>query len=63
MKKNILILATGGTIAGFGDLGMDATYTSGALDAKHIVEGVPIIHEIANIEVNQLYNLNSDDIS
>lgn len=62
-KKTILILATGGTIAGSGESGKQTGYKSGALSAEELIATVPKIKEIANIKAEQLYNLNSDDIT
>ena len=61
--KNVVILATGGTIAGVGEPGKDMGYKSGSLTAKELVDAVPELISIANIQVEQVCNINSDDIT
>ena len=59
----IVVLATGGTIAGVGDPGKIAGYKPGTLTAEVLLWGVPEIDEVADIEVVQVCNVNSDDIT
>ena len=61
--KNIVILATGGTIAGAGEQGKDIGYKSGLLDAQTLVDAVPELKNVANIRVEQVCNINSDDVT
>lgn len=61
--KNILVIGTGGTIAGSGTSGKQTGYKSGALHAEELIEAIPKIKDVANIKVDQLFNLNSDDIT
>ena len=61
--KNIVIMATGGTIAGAGEQGKDIGYKSGALEAQTLIDAVPELKTVANIRVEQVCNINSDDIS
>ena len=61
-KGTVVILATGGTIAGSGEEGKETGYTSGSLSVDSLIEAVPGIEEIANIETIQVCNVNSDDI-
>ncbi len=61
--KNIVILATGGTIAGAGEQGKDIGYKSGALEAQTLIDAVPELKNVANILVEQVCNINSDDIT
>ena len=61
--KNIVILATGGTIAGAGEQGKDIGYKSGAVDAQTLIDAVPELKNVANIRVEQVCNINSDDIT
>ena len=61
--KNIVILATGGTIAGAGEKGKDIGYKSGALEAQALIDAVPELKTVANIFVEQVCNINSDDIT
>ena len=63
MKPRIVLLATGGTIAGIGELGKDIGYQSGSLPAEKIAGTVPGLSDIADIKTIQVCNLNSDDIT
>ena len=60
--KTIVILATGGTIAGSGKQGKETGYKPGSLTVASLVEAVPGLGDIANIEAIQVCNVNSDDI-
>lgn len=62
-KKNIVILATGGTIAGAGEQGKDIGYKSGSIEAQTLIDAVPELKDVANIFVEQVCNINSDDIT
>src|SRR6185369_6083398 len=62
-KKNIVILATGGTIAGAAASGTQAGYTSGSVGIDAMVNAVPGIKELANIKGEQIANVGSQDIS
>ena len=61
--KNIVILATGGTIAGAGEQGKDIGYKSGSIKAQTLIDAVPELKNVANIFVEQVCNINSDDIT
>lgn len=62
-KKNVVILATGGTIAGVGEPGKNTGYVSGQISATELVSAIPELNAIANISVEQVCNVNSDDIN
>src|SRR5882762_9986146 len=62
-KPNIVILATGGTIAGDAGSGTQSAYTSGAVTIDTMLEAVPGIRELANIKGEQIANVGSQDIS
>ena len=62
-KKRILILATGGTIAGVGAAGKSTGYASGQLGVEDLLAAAPEIAEVADIETMQVCNINSDDIT
>ena len=62
-KKNIVILATGGTIAGAGEQGKDIGYKSGSIEAQTLIDAIPELKNVANIFVEQVCNINSDDIT
>jgi L-asparaginase len=59
----IVILATGGTIAGVGASGTQAAYSSGAVGIDTMVAAVPGIREIANIKGEQISNVGSQDMT
>ncbi len=63
IKRRVVIIATGGTIAGTGKKGKETGYTSGTLEVSELIEEVPGIEEIAEIETIQICNVNSDDIT
>lgn len=62
-KKKIVILATGGTIAGVGEAGQDKGYISGQIAGADLVAAVPEIAEVADVTVEQVCNVNSDDMT
>ena len=62
-KSNVVILATGGTIAGAAATGTQAGYTSGAVNIDAMIAGVPGITELANIKGEQISNVGSQDMS
>jgi L-asparaginase len=60
---NIVILATGGTIAGAAASGTQAGYTSGAVNIDAMIAAVPGIKNLANIKGEQISNVGSQDMS
>ena len=60
---NIVILATGGTIAGAAATGTQSGYTSGAVTIYAMLKAVPGIEKLANIKGEQISNVGSQDIS
>lgn len=60
---NIVILATGGTIAGAAASGTQAGYTSGAVTIDSMIAAVPGIRDLANIKGEQISNVGSQDMS
>src|SRR5215472_15435334 len=60
---NIVILATGGTIAGAAATGTQSGYTSGAVGIDTMIAGVPGITKLANIKGEQVSNVGSQDMS
>jgi len=62
-KPNIVILATGGTIAGAAATGTQAGYTSGAVTIDAMIAAVPGIKDLANIKGEQVSNVGSQDMS
>src|SRR6476620_6235134 len=62
-QKNIVILATGGTIAGAAGSGTQAGYTSGQVTIDAMVNAVPNITKLAKIKGEQVSNVGSQDMS
>lgn len=60
---NIVILATGGTIAGAAATGTQAGYTSGAVTIDAMLAAVPGIKDLANIKGEQISNVGSQDMT
>jgi len=59
----VVILATGGTIAGIGKHGKAAGYKPGTLTAEELIRALPELREVADVETVQVCNVNSDDIT
>jgi L-asparaginase len=62
-KRNIVILATGGTIAGAAATGTQSGYQSGAVTIDAMLAAVPDIGKNANIKGEQISNVGSQDMS
>jgi len=62
-KPNVVILATGGTIAGAAASGTQAAYTSGAVTIDAMIAAVPGLTNMANIKGEQISNVGSQDMS
>jgi L-asparaginase len=60
---NVVILATGGTIAGAAATGTQSGYTSGAVTIDAMLTAVPGIKELANVKGEQISNVGSQDMS
>jgi L-asparaginase len=59
----IIILATGGTIAGAGQSAERAGYTAGALPIDELLNAVPQIHKIAKVTGEQISSVGSQDMT
>ena len=62
-KPNIVILATGGTIAGAAATGTQSGYKSGAVTIDAMIAAVPTIRDMANVKGEQISNVGSQDMS
>ncbi len=62
-NRNVVILATGGTIAGAAASGTQAGYKSGAVGIDTMIAGVPGITDLATIKGEQISNVGSQDMS
>lgn len=63
MKPNIVILATGGTIAGRGGSDTGAGYTAAAVGVDALLKAVPQLGELASVRGEQVANVGSQDMS
>lgn len=61
--KHIVIIATGGTIAGSGEFGKAAEYAAGRFSVEEILKSVPAIRSLASIQTIQLCNVDSNEIN
>ncbi len=60
----VLVLSTGGTIAGRGDSTMNlAEYKAGSLKGAELVEAVPEIGQFAQVSVEQIANIGSSNMT
>lgn len=62
-KPKVLILATGGTIAGSAKSGVTSGYTSGQVTIDAMVNAVPDAMKLADIKGEQISNVGSQDMS
>lgn len=62
-KPNIVVLATGGTIAGAAATGTQSSYTSGKVTIDAMLDSVPGIRDLANLKGEQVANVGSQDMS
>ncbi len=59
----IMILATGGTIAGAAESGTQAGYSSGQVLIESMIAAVPGLDELAEVSAEQLANVGSQDMT
>ena len=57
-RKKVVILATGGTIAGVGEEGKSTGYASGQLSVDDLLKDVPQLSQVADVEAYQVCNVN-----
>ncbi|HJQ99135.1 MAG TPA: asparaginase domain-containing protein, partial [Candidatus Polarisedimenticolaceae bacterium] len=62
-KPKIVILATGGTIAGAAASQTDAGYQSGAVGVDILINAVPQLKEIADVRGEQIASIGSQDMN
>ncbi len=61
--KNIMVIGTGGTIAGTGDAGKTLSYQAGQIEVNALISEIPDLQSIANITSNELLSIDSCDIT
>jgi len=62
-KPRVMILATGGTIAGSAESGTQAGYTSGQVTVDAMIGAVPGLRAIARVHGEQIANVGSQDMT
>ncbi|MCB1656559.1 MAG: asparaginase, partial [Pseudomonadales bacterium] len=63
-KPNVVILATGGTIAGAGaSAANSATYTAAKVGIDQLIAGVPELSQLANVRGEQVMQIASESIT
>jgi L-asparaginase len=62
-KPTIVVLATGGTIAGAAGSDVQAAYTSGQVGVEQLLAAVPQAKEIATLRGEQISNIGSQDMN
>ena len=60
---HVVILATGGTIAGAGESSTGSSYTSGQVGIEAMIDAVPNIRKLADLTGEQISNVGSQDMS
>jgi L-asparaginase len=60
---SVVVLATGGTIAGAGASGVQAAYTSGQVGVDQLLAAVPEAGKLARLRGEQISNIGSQDMS
>lgn len=60
---NVVVLATGGTIAGAAGSNVTAGYTSGQVGVEQLLAAVPEAKKIANLSGEQISNIGSQDMN
>ncbi|HEX5132700.1 MAG TPA: type II asparaginase [Candidatus Krumholzibacteria bacterium] len=62
-KPNVVILATGGTIAGAAASQTEAGYQSGAVGVDILIQAVPQMKDLANVTGEQIASIGSQDMN
>jgi L-asparaginase len=60
---NVVVLATGGTIAGAAATGVQAGYASGQVGVEQLLAAVPDAKKLANMRGEQISNIGSQDMN
>lgn len=62
-KKNIIVLATGGTIAGVGASESEASYSAGKISIQDLLSKIPSLSKLANLKGEQLMQISSENMN
>lgn len=60
---NVVVLATGGTIAGAAGSDVQSAYTSGQVGVEQLIAAVPQAKKLANLRGEQISNIGSQDMN
>lgn len=60
--KNIMVVATGGTIAGIGEKSKTVAYHAGEISVEDILQSIPSVEKMAHIQEVQLFNVDSNEM-
>lgn len=61
--KNIMIIGTGGTIAGVGEVGKTASYDTGQIQIQNLTSGIVGIDKLAELSMKDVLSVDSCDIT
>ena len=61
--KHIVIVATGGTIAGIGEKGKTVAYHAGEISIDDILVSIPNVKNVAELEIVQFMNVDSNEMN
>ena len=61
--KKIVIVATGGTIAGVGEKGKTVAYHAGEISIDDILVTIPDVRHLASLEIVQFLNVDSNEMN
>ena len=62
-KKNILVIGTGGTIAGLGHEGITSGYQSAQVEIDDLINEIECVKSIANVKSTDMFSVDSCDVS
>lgn len=62
-EPRVIILATGGTIAGSGESSTKAAYTAGKIPIENLLNAVPEMHKLGKIKGEQIAQIGSQDMN
>ena len=55
--KNIVVVATGGTIAGVGEKGKTVAYHAGEISVNDILSSIPDVKQLANTSISYISSI------
>ncbi|AJA67567.1 type II asparaginase [Myroides odoratimimus] len=62
-EPRVIILATGGTIAGSGESATKAAYTAGKIPIENLLNAVPEMHKFGKVKGEQIAQIGSQDMN